>query len=472
MKKKNVVVVRTGTANIGSVMMGLQKAGATPVIATEPHDIESAEYVMVPGVGSFGSALEKIKGSQWENYLKIRIERGLPTMLICVGLQILGTESEESPGVEGLGVLPHKVTRFDESLVVPQQAWNYVTSQKGSKFVGRGFAYYSNSFKLNEAPSGWCTSFSNYGSHFIAAVEKGNVLATQFHPELSGDYGISIMKRWLGVEAPLEEREEETLRAEKKIPRIIPCLDIKGGQVVKGIKFQNITGAGDPAERAAIYQAQGADEIVVLDISATEEETKTTTETIQLIRKQITVPLCVGGGIRSVDDAERILNAGADKVAVNTSAVKTPEIITEMAQKFGRQCTVLSLDAALRTCSTSPDDSLWEVIICAGKQRTGIDAVRFAVESVRRGAGEILLTSWDRDGTKSGYDLQLLSAVTSAVNVPVIASGGGSSALDMAAAIHNGADAVLAASIFHYNETTVSSVKSELSSLGINMRIN
>jgi len=210
---------------------------------------------------------------------------------------------------------------------------------------------------------------------------------------------------------------------------------------------------------------------VVLDISATDEERSTTLDTISLIRKYLSVPLCVGGGVSNITHAENILNAGADKVAVNTAAVRKPELISQMAEKFGRQCTVLSLDAATRKdYDPNVHTSKWEVVIAAGKERTGLDAVEYAVDREKRGAGEILLTSWDRDGTKSGYDVELLKAISSAVTVPVIASGGGSCTADMAAAIAHGADAVLAASIFHYNETTVGQVKRELQEMGIPVR--
>jgi len=469
---KRVVIVRTGTANIGSVVVGLKRSGADPVFAYNPQEILDAEYVMVPGVGSFGSALENIKGNDWEKYIKKRIVDGLPTMLICVGLQILSSESEESEGVKGLGIFDNKITRFSRELIVPQQAWNYVTSQKGSRIIGRGYAYYSNSYKMDRCDNNnYISSYSYYGSRYIAAVENGNVIATQFHPELSGNYGLSIFRRWLGLESLLEEIETEELIIHDKIPRIIPCMDIKAGQVVKGIKFQNMVSAGDPAERAAAYQAQGADEIVVLDISATDEERSTTLDTISLIRKYLSVPLCVGGGVSNITHAENILNAGADKVAVNTAAVRKPELISQMAEKFGRQCTVLSLDAATRKdYDPNVHTSKWEVVIAAGKERTGLDAVEYAVDREKRGAGEILLTSWDRDGTKSGYDVELLKAISSAVTVPVIASGGGSCTADMAAAIAHGADAVLAASIFHYNETTVGQVKRELQEMGIPVR--
>jgi len=250
MNRKRVVVVRTGTANIGSVMFGLERAGANPAIAFNPQEIVDAEYVMVPGVGSFGSALEQIKGTVWESNIKLRVERDKPTMFICVGLQIMGHESEESPGAVGLDVFPGKVTRFDQSLVVPQQAWNFVVSRPGARFVDSGHAYFSNSYKLDGFPEGWTGAEARYGSTFVASVERGSVLATQFHPELSGKFGLDILRRWLGVLPPLSDEGKVTQFPEdsRKIPRIVPCLDIKGGQVVKGIKFQNVVSAGDPSE--------------------------------------------------------------------------------------------------------------------------------------------------------------------------------------------------------------------------------
>jgi imidazoleglycerol phosphate synthase cyclase subunit len=332
---------------------------------------------------------------------------------------------------------------------------------------------------------------SYYGSPFVAAVEKGDVLACQFHPELSGHFGLSILKRWIGTESlptkstttnesiAVEEEDKDNAAKQQllpraKIPRIVPCLDVRGGKVVKGIKFQNIKEAGDPSERASLYENQGADELVVLDISATIEERKTTTETVSLVRNVLSIPLCVGGGVKTVDDAQRLLLAGADKVAVNTAAVKNPSIINDMALKFGRQCTVLSLDAALKE-NHSPDEPSnkkeWEVVINAGKERTGMDAITWAKECEQRGAGEILLTSWDRDGTKSGYDVDLIEAISRSVTIPIIASGGAATADHLAQAVQHGADAVLAASIFHYAEYTVQQVKEELQTKGIPVRL-
>ncbi|MCB9729804.1 MAG: imidazole glycerol phosphate synthase subunit HisF [Deltaproteobacteria bacterium] len=246
--------------------------------------------------------------------------------------------------------------------------------------------------------------------------------------------------------------------------RIIPCLDVRDGRVVKGIKFQGLRDAGDPAERAAAYEEQGADELVILDVSATPEGRGHAVDTVRRVREVLRIPLTVGGGVRRVDDAARLLDAGADKVSVNTAAVERPEILEELATRFGCQCTVLALDAAARA------DGGFEVVTRSGTHRTGIDAVQWARDGVARGAGEILLTSWDRDGTKSGYDTTLLRAVSDAVRVPVIASGGAASSAHLIEALAAGASAVLAASIFHYGEMTVDDVKREMAAAGLEVR--
>jgi len=246
--------------------------------------------------------------------------------------------------------------------------------------------------------------------------------------------------------------------------RIIPCLDIRDGRVVKGVRFQGLRDAGDPVELAAAYEAQGADELVLLDVSATSEGRRTALGTVAQVRARLSIPLTVGGGVRMIEDAAALLEAGADKVGVNTAAVLDPRLLTRIAGHFGRQCAVLALDAARR-----PHGG-WEVVIRSGKKRTGRDAVAWAREAVERGAGEILLTSWDRDGTRSGYDLELLGAVSSAVRVPVIASGGADSSAHMVEALKAGADAVLAASIFHDGDCTVAIIKDELAAAGCEVR--
>ncbi len=246
--------------------------------------------------------------------------------------------------------------------------------------------------------------------------------------------------------------------------RIIPCLDVSHGRVVKGVRFQGLRDAGDPAERARLYQDQGADEIVILDVSATPEGRGHQHETVRRVREALSIPLTVGGGVRTVEDAYALLEAGADKVSTNTAAVDRPELLTGIAGRFGRQCCVLAIDAARR------DGGRFEVLVKGGREGTGRDALEWAQEAERRGAGEILLTSWDRDGTRSGYDLELTRAVAEAVRLPVIASGGADTAEHVREAFEAGADAVLAASIFHDGDTTPGDVKLYLAERGVRVR--
>jgi len=246
--------------------------------------------------------------------------------------------------------------------------------------------------------------------------------------------------------------------------RVIPCLDVHDGRVVKGIQFQALRDAGDPVELAIIYAQQGADELVLLDVSATPDGREHALKTVREVRRELPIPLTVGGGVRKLEDAAALLEAGADKVAVNTAAVSRPELLSEMASAFGCQCTVLALDAAQA-------GNGWQVVVRSGRDRLELDVVEWAQAAVEAGAGEILLTSWNRDGTGSGYDLDLLQAVCGAVGVPVIASGGAESAEHMAQALLAGADAVLAASILHDGHTTVSAIKHRLDALGMEVRL-
>jgi len=245
--------------------------------------------------------------------------------------------------------------------------------------------------------------------------------------------------------------------------RVIPCLDIRDGRIVKGVQFQSLRDSGDPVTRAAKYEEMGADELVILDVSATLEGRKTSLDVIEKVRQAIRIPLTVGGGVRSVADAQQLLEAGADKVAVNTAAVQRPKLVTELSRKYGAQCVVAAIDARAK------DDS-WEVVTHAGKQPTGLDVIEWAKKVEELGAGEILLTSMDRDGTQSGYDLALLQEVSEAVGIPVIASGGAANAADMSAAFDAGADAVLAASIFHDDQPNAKTIWQELAEFGWQVR--
>jgi len=252
--------------------------------------------------------------------------------------------------------------------------------------------------------------------------------------------------------------------------RIIPCLDVDKGRVVKGVRFVDIVDAGDPVEIASIYDRQGADELVFLDITASSEERDTMVHVVEAVAGQVFIPLTVGGGIRELADIRRLLNAGADKVAINTAAIHDPDIVRRAAQRFGAQCIVVAIDAKqVKEVGAAPR---WEIYTHGGRQATGLDAVAWARQMVALGAGEILLTSMDRDGTKDGYDLALTRVISEAVSVPVIASGGVGTLAHLAAGIlEGGADAVLAASIFHYGEYTVNEVKRYLADQGVEVRL-
>lgn len=252
--------------------------------------------------------------------------------------------------------------------------------------------------------------------------------------------------------------------------RIIPCLDVDNGRVVKGVQFVDIRDAGDPVEVAKRYNEQGADEITFLDIKATHDNRGTMVDVVEAVASQVFIPLTVGGGIRTVEDIRQMLNAGADKVCINSAAVSNPEFVREATQKFGSQCIVVAIDA--KRVSAEGEPNRWEIFTHGGRKPTGIDAIEWAKKMVDFGAGEILLTSMDRDGTKSGFDLELTRAVSDAVAVPVIASGGVGELQDLTDGVKIGrADAVLAASIFHFGEHTVQEAKQQMASQGIEVRL-
>lgn len=252
--------------------------------------------------------------------------------------------------------------------------------------------------------------------------------------------------------------------------RIIPCLDVANGRVVKGVRFVDIRDAGDPVEVARRYDKEGADEITFLDITATSDDRDTIVHVVEEVASEVFIPLTVGGGIRELDDIRRMLNAGADKVGINSAAVFRPEFVKEAAEKFGSQCIVVAIDA--KKVSTENETNRWEIFTHGGRKATGIDAIEWAIKMVDYGAGEILLTSMDRDGTREGFDLLLTRAISDAVSVPVIASGGVGNLDHLADGVIEGkADAVLAASIFHFAEYSVEEAKQRMQSRGIEVRL-
>ncbi len=252
--------------------------------------------------------------------------------------------------------------------------------------------------------------------------------------------------------------------------RVIPCLDVDAGRVVKGVRFANLRDAGDPVALAAAYDEQGADELTFLDVTASSGERETMMDVVRRTAEQVFIPLTVGGGVRSVSDVDRLLRAGADKVSVNTAAITRPELLRELSERFGSQCIVLSVDARTVPDGDPPTPSGWEVTTHGGKRGTGIDAIEWAQRGAELGVGEILLNSMDADGTKAGFDLRMITATRAAVHVPVIASGGAGAAEHFAPAVQAGADAVLAASVFHFGELSIPQVKSAMREEGLVVR--
>ena len=252
--------------------------------------------------------------------------------------------------------------------------------------------------------------------------------------------------------------------------RVVPCLDVDAGRVVKGVNFSSLVDAGDPVEMARVYDAEGADELVFLDITASSGSRETTYDVVRRTAEQVFIPLTVGGGVREPDDVDRLLRAGADKVGVNTAAVARPELLRECAHRFGSQCVVLSVDARRVPTGGAPTASGYEVTTHGGRRGTGIDAVAWAARGEELGVGEVLLNSMDADGTRRGYDLEMLRAVRAAVSVPVVASGGAGRLEDFAPAVEAGADAVLAASVFHFGALRIGDVKAALKAAGAPVR--
>jgi imidazole glycerol-phosphate synthase subunit HisF len=459
----DVVIVDSGVANLASITSGLGRLGASVSVTRDPTVVREAPRVVLPGVGAFGAGMSALRDHGLDRAIRDVAALGTPLLGICLGMQLLCEASDETPGILGLGVIAGACRRLPADVRVPHLGWNTVTAEPNGGLVATGVAAFANSYALRDAPAGWTAAWTTHGVRFVAALEKAGpgVLACQFHPELSGAYGAALLERWLtGAKAAPTPVAGP---APGLLPRVVPCLDVKDGRVVKGVRFQELRDAGDPAIQGAAYEAQGADEIVVLDVAASAEARAARIDTVARVRAAIRIPLTVGGGVRSVDDARRLLAAGADKVSVNTAAIARPVLLSELAAEFGSQCVVLAIDAR-RTGDG------WEALSFGGRVSGKPDAVTWAREGARLGAGEILLTSWDRDGTRAGPDLDLLRAVVRAVPVPVIASGGIGERAHVAQALGAGADAVLAASVFHDGDDTVGGIKDDLSLRGIRVR--
>ncbi|HKW40012.1 MAG TPA: imidazole glycerol phosphate synthase subunit HisF [Gemmatimonadales bacterium] len=460
----DVVIVDSGVANLASIATAFRRLDATVTVTDAADDVLNAPRVVLPGVGAFGAGVAALQSRGLAAAIAAVAARGTPLLGVCLGMQMLCEASEEAPRMSGLGIIPGTCRRLPDQVRVPHLGWNSVAADPSAHCVSSGIAAFANSYALRQSPSGWSAAWSTHGERFVAALERGPIVVCQFHPELSGAYGAALLQRWLGNGgAPPAGQPDSDAPTPGLLRRIVPCLDVQDGRVVKGVRFQALRDAGHPAERAACYETQGADEIVVLDVAASPEGRKTQIETVARVRAAISIPLTAGGGVRGVADARGLLSAGADKVSVNTAAVRRPALLGELAEAFGRQCVVLAIDARRV-------DDRWEVLALSGRERALPDAVTWAQWGEQVGAGEILLTSWDRDGTRAGPDLDLLRAVCRAVRLPVVASGGIGNRDHVAQAFGAGADAVLAASVFHDGDETVAGIKADLAARGIRVR--
>jgi cyclase len=476
-------IVDYGAGNLCNVDAALSRLGIERRFVVSPADLYGLDGVVLPGVGRYAAAAQRLQTAGLWDAIRQWGWSGRPLLGICLGMQLLFEGSDEDPGFEGLGLIPGVVSRLDAPLV-PHIGWAPVSVSEPRSTAWRGvpprfLAYYAHSYAL---PAGHPAATAETPSPvpFAAAVSAGAIRGVQFHPEKSGQHGSALLAGFMeemgqpiarGAEGDLAAMTEPSSAvsspegARGRPHRVIPCLDIKGGRVVKGVRFRNLRDAGDPVERAQAYGRDGADEVCLLDVSASPEERRPLFALVASVAARLNVPFTVGGGIRSLEDMRELLMAGADRVSLGTAAVEKPELVGEAAARFGRQFVIVSIDARSR--------GTWAEVTTHGGQRdTGLDAVAFARDMVRRGAGEILLNAMDADGTRAGYDLALTRTVARAVPVPVIASGGAGTLDDLVHALRDGeADAVLAASIFHDGDFTIGDAKRAMRVAGLEVRL-
>jgi imidazole glycerol-phosphate synthase subunit HisF len=491
-----IALIDYRAGNLTSVRKALAAAGAEVFTPSAAGEIAGADGLIVPGVGHFEATA--VLDAPWREAILAHARAGKPLLGICLGLQFLFEGSIEAPGLPGLGLLPGICGRLGPEwdpavqlaadawaeFKVPHVGWNAVNPTRPSRILAGvapgAQAYFTHSYAA-PVGEGTAATTATGPNTFASVVERGAIFGLQFHPEKSGDAGLAMLRNFckltLGVppEAPgappgASPGGAPGGTAHHASKRIIACLDVRDGQVVKGIKFEGLRSAGDPAELAARYNVEGIDEVVILDVTATLETRRALAQTIREVARNLFIPLAVGGGIRTEDDAAAVVDAGADKVSLNSAALKDPGLISRLAVRYGSQAVVVAIDAKRGPTTAGADG--FAVYARSGTSAAGRDAVEWAREAAARGAGEILLTSMDRDGTRSGFDCELTAAVSRAVSIPVIASGGAGTIDHFVDVFTRGrADAALAASIFHFSEHGVADLKAHLAGNGIPMRL-
>lgn len=493
-----IALIDYRAGNLTSVRKALAAAGAEVFTPEAAAQIAGADGLIVPGVGHFEATA--VLDAPWREAILAHARAGKPLLGICLGLQFLFEGSTEAPTLPGLGLLPGRCGKLGPEwepsvqlsaegwaeFKVPHVGWNAVNPTRTSTILAGvapgAQAYFTHSFA---APVGGATAAttSTGPNTFASVVERDAIFGLQFHPEKSGDAGLAMLRNFClriqgAPEAPPDAAPDGLNTWPKNVAesvhpaskRIIACLDVRDGQVVKGVKFEGLRSAGDPAELAARYNVEGIDEVVILDVTATLETRRALAQTIREVARTLFIPLAVGGGIRTEADAAAVVDAGADKVSLNSAALKDPDLISRLAVRYGSQAVVVAIDAKRGPTAAGPGG--FAVYARSSTTAADRDAVEWAREAAARGAGEILLTSMDRDGTRSGFDCELTAAVSRAVSIPVIASGGAGSFDHFVDVFTRGrADAALAASIFHFSEHGVADLKQHLATAGIPMRL-
>ena len=473
-----VAIVDYGMGNLSSVASAFRALHAEVTVSDRVEDLRDADRIVLPGVGAFGEGMRNlVERGLVEALAEEVLGCGKPFLGICLGMQLLARDGYEHGHHEGLGWLKASVRPLDTRAPGVKQlqiGWNDVAPRPGAALFsglrGTPSFYFVHGYHLVCDDETAVAAHAHYGARFVAAVEQDNVFGVQFHPEKSQEPGLTLLRRFLrwtpGTPRDLALGAEDGLRPSAPKVRVVPTLLLEGERLVKTVRFGRRRDVGDPVKAPMVYDAQLADELVYLDVTATREGRgiERLADAVRRVTGECFMPLTAGGGVGTTDDIRTLLKAGADKIAVNSAAVDDPTLVTRAARIFGRQCIVVSIDVR-------GTGGRWEVFTRGGTHATGLVPVEWARGAVEAGAGEILLTSIDRDGTFAGYDLDLVRQVSDAVDVPVIASGGAGSMADLVEAVtRGGASAVAAASLFHFRDLSPIKVKAGLRRAGLAVR--
>ena len=464
------VLIDYGAGNLTSVRNAFAAIGEETVVTRDPEVIGKADRVVFPGVGAAAHAMDNLRRFGLVDVVR-RAAATKPFLGICLGMQVLFEHSEEDGGVEMLGILPGKVRRFPDvpGCKVPEIGWNSVSAPAGARVpgVGEGQEYYFVHSYAADVIGDTCLTASYAGVTFTAMVRRGNLWACQFHPEKSGRIGLNLLRAWMQGVASSPSPSPSPFTSLTR--RVIPCLDVRAGRVTKGVKFKNNVDLGDPVEMAVKYAEGGADELVFYDITASAERRPIDIGMVEAVAKAVRIPFAVGGGISTVADMERVILAGAEKVSVNSLAVRNPQIIAEGAAVFGAQCIVLGMDP-YRSGKTA---SGYEITTRGFREFTGMDAVEWAKRAADLGAGEIVVNSVDADGTRAGFELEITRLIAEAVGVPVVASGGAGRPEHLVDAFNLArADAAIVAGMIHSGEYTIGQIKEGMAAARVPTRLS